>query len=211
MRRRTNSVARDSTERETQILAHAGELFSRGGYRETSLQEIAERVGITRQAFYYYYKSKDDLLWRLIGDVGDRLLKHARPIASSHLDPIDQLRALLEAHVRVLTTNRDAFQIYFAERHLVSKARDLQLKRGEDEYLGLIAAVIQEGQRRLEMKAGSSRLLALVANGIANSVLRWYAASGELSVDQISVIVAGIAVDGLRLNSQPAAPRSPRR
>src|SRR4029077_15487288 len=87
----------------------------------------------------------------------------------------------------------------FAERHLVSKARHLQLKRGEDEYLGLIATVIHEGQVRLEVKPGSPRLLALLANGIANSVLRWYAPNGELTIDQISVIVASVAVDGLRL------------
>src|SRR5579862_306013 len=131
--------------REAQLISQALTLFSDGGYRETSLQEIADKLGITRPLFYYYFKSKDDLLWRLIGHVGDALRDGARPIVASDAAPTDKLRLLLEAHAGALLENRETFRIYFAERRLLVGKRHRTLKRGEDEYFGLIAQVIGEG------------------------------------------------------------------
>jgi AcrR family transcriptional regulator len=184
--------------REDEIVALALNLFSRSGYRETSLQEVADRLGLTRQAFYYYFKSKDELLWRLIGHLGDQLLDKAKPIAGSDADSISKLRQLIEAHVHTIGSNADAFRIYFAERHLVSKGRNHRLKGGEDTYLDLVAAVIESGQRRRAIKSGSPRLLGLLAIGIANSILRWYNPRGEIGLADIARLVADVAVDGLR-------------
>ena len=65
--------------REDELLQNAIRLFSRGGFQQTSLQEIASELGITRPLFYYYFESKEDLLWRIIGHLGD-LLEQAEPI-----------------------------------------------------------------------------------------------------------------------------------
>src|ERR1700678_1953936 len=119
--------------REEQLIEQALALFSDGGYGETSLQEIADKLGITRPLFYYYFASKADLLWRLIGHVGDTLLLGARPIAASDAAPAAKLRQILEAHATALLENRNTFRIYFAERHLVEGKRNRTLKRGEDE------------------------------------------------------------------------------
>lgn len=48
------------------ILEVASELFTEQGYDGTSLREIAERLGFTKAALYYHFKSKDDLLRALL-------------------------------------------------------------------------------------------------------------------------------------------------
>lgn len=47
------------------ILAAAGALFGEHGYRATSMQAIAEQVGITKPALYYHFSSKEEILHRL--------------------------------------------------------------------------------------------------------------------------------------------------
>lgn len=185
-------------DREAQLIRQALALFSRGGYRETSIQQIADRLGITRPLFYYYFDSKEDLLWRLIGHVGDGLVENARPIAASTAPPIDKLRALLRAHALALLENHHTFRIYFAERHLLESKRSRTLRRGEDEYYGIIAQIIGEGQRTGELRQDNRRVLTLLATGQINSVLRWFDPEGVLRIEDLATLAAEVAVQGLR-------------
>jgi AcrR family transcriptional regulator len=52
----------------SRIQAVAVELFSEQGYDKTSLREIAERLGVTKAALYYHFKSKEDIIRSLVDD-----------------------------------------------------------------------------------------------------------------------------------------------
>src|SRR3954467_2858043 len=61
----------------TRIQSVALELFIEQGYEATSLREIAERLGVTKAALYYHFKTKDDIVASLVADrlgVLDRLI-----------------------------------------------------------------------------------------------------------------------------------------
>jgi len=61
--RTTTAVAPDTR---TRILETALELFSEQGFDGTRLQQIADRLGFTKAALYYHFRSKDDLLQALV-------------------------------------------------------------------------------------------------------------------------------------------------
>src|SRR5882757_3980360 len=44
------------------------ELFAEQGYEKTSLREIAERLGVTKAALYYHFRTKEDIVASLFGD-----------------------------------------------------------------------------------------------------------------------------------------------
>jgi AcrR family transcriptional regulator len=70
-------VTEDTRER---IQAVALELFTEQGYENTSLREIAERLGVTKAALYYHFKSKDEIVDSVVADQGaavDELLHWA--------------------------------------------------------------------------------------------------------------------------------------
>jgi AcrR family transcriptional regulator len=182
---------------EDQLVENALKLFSRGGFRETSLQEIADGLGITRPLFYYYFDSKEDLLWRLIGHLGDSLLERARPLAAAEASATERFRLLIESHVRTLLENVDAFRVYFAERHLLEGKRDRRLKRGELAYLELLTDLVAEGQASGEFKSGEPNVLAHLATGTANSVLSWYHPDGATPADQIAALTVEYAISGI--------------
>ena len=62
MPRPPRSQGADTRER---ILDIAQELFTRQGYDKTSLRDIAERLGITKAALYYYFERKEEILLEL--------------------------------------------------------------------------------------------------------------------------------------------------
>jgi AcrR family transcriptional regulator len=59
------------------VLDVALELFSEHGFAGTSLQDIADRLGVTKAAVYYHFRSKDDLLLALVEPVIDELVAMA--------------------------------------------------------------------------------------------------------------------------------------
>jgi AcrR family transcriptional regulator len=73
--------ATGSTSTRDRILDVALDLFIDKGYDGTSLREIAERLGITKAALYYYFTSKDDILMALhmrLHAIGDDALRRLR-------------------------------------------------------------------------------------------------------------------------------------
>ncbi|GAA4546913.1 TetR/AcrR family transcriptional regulator [Pseudonocardia xishanensis] len=58
------------TDTRSQIREVALALFAEQGYDKTSLREIAERLGITKAAVYYHYKTKEEILSSLFDEVG---------------------------------------------------------------------------------------------------------------------------------------------
>ncbi len=195
--------------REAELMEQALALFSEVGYTETSLQEITARLGITRPLFYYYFDSKEDLLWRLIGHLGDDLLDRARPIAASAAPPPDRLRLIFQSHAELLLENAQAFRIYFAEHQTLSGKRKRSITRGEHAYAELIGEIVAAGQARSLVRPGSPRLIALLGLGLLNSMLAWYSPAGKLRAPEVAELAVAMALDSMSLHlSQDDRPPS---
>jgi AcrR family transcriptional regulator len=128
-------VATTADSTSTRILDAALALFSEHGFEGTTLQQIADRLGFTKAALYYHFKSKDELLEALVTPAVrglDELLDEHEP----HPGTPARQRAFLEAYVDYLLRHR---------RLLVYITRDLAV-------LGrpAIAERADEHRRRLE-------------------------------------------------------------
>jgi AcrR family transcriptional regulator len=73
------------------------ELFAEQGYEKTSLREIAERLGVTKAALYYHFKTKEDILVGLFQDLQR---------------PIDELIEWANTQPRTLDTKREILLRY---------------------------------------------------------------------------------------------------
>jgi AcrR family transcriptional regulator len=85
------------------ILAVAAALFAERGYRATSMQEIADRVGITKAALYYHFAAKEDVLHELTGPVLDepeQALNEAEAAGDPETVRWRAIEAFLDVHLR---------------------------------------------------------------------------------------------------------------
>jgi AcrR family transcriptional regulator len=100
---RTRRTAEDARE---VILAAAVELFVHDGYGATSLDDIAGKVGMTRQAALYHFRTKEDLLRNVVDPYLHDLTAALDAVAVSDRPTADEQRATLTALVDVLVAHR---------------------------------------------------------------------------------------------------------
>jgi AcrR family transcriptional regulator len=95
-----------------EILDTALELFADQGYDKTSLREIAERVGVTKAALYYHFRSKEDILVALVEPVASMQESVVAALRSGELHDPAVWPATLESVLDALFENRRLFTLF---------------------------------------------------------------------------------------------------
>src|ERR1700733_7685226 len=90
----------------TRILDSALELFSEQGFDGTTLQQIADRLGFTKAALYYHFRSKDDLLRALIAPAIAEVDGLLDAYDAEGTDAPGQRRRFIEAYIDVMLGQR---------------------------------------------------------------------------------------------------------
>ena len=95
------------------VLSASAEIFSKRGYRATSMNEIAAAVGLSKPTLYHYFRSKEEILVRLYENVMDHTVSSARAIAAAAPSSIDALRELITYRVRYTCENQALHKLFF--------------------------------------------------------------------------------------------------
>jgi AcrR family transcriptional regulator len=104
------SDPRSRTDTRARIQQIAVELFTEHGYEGTSLREIAERLGVTKAALYYHFKSKEDIILSLVEDYQaqmDALIAWA----GSHPANAGTRREILSRYMHIVAERSQVFRM----------------------------------------------------------------------------------------------------
>lgn len=128
-------MARRRSDLRERILDVALELFNEQSYEETSLREIAERLGVTKAALYYHFKSKADILLEL------HFRLHA--LGASLLDELDALEDerdaaaiwpdLIDRFIDQVLANRDLFLVHQRNQRAFEQIADTERHRAAND------------------------------------------------------------------------------
>lgn len=136
------------------------ELFLANGYEATTLDEIAAAAGISRRTFFYYFKSKDDILLAHIASYDDALRASIRDHAAAGA-PIDVVReALLEISARFQTSRTVAISRMIRESEVLSSRKHRNELHREQVLYEALCEVWPAKDRRDRL-----RLVAMAASG----------------------------------------------
>lgn len=164
----------------------AAELFMRRGYEATSLRELAAAVGIKAGSLYNHIKGKDELLSIMMIEVMDDLLAALDASVDTARDPLANLRAALDCHIRfhavrardVFIGNSELRSLGPEDRAAVVDRRD----RYEAAIQRLVEAVLDDLGRQDDVDA---RLHTFAILAIGAHVASWYKPGGDLTLDQL--------------------------
>lgn len=120
-----SSLRQPSTESsQERILTAATRLFLNRGYEKTSIDEIGVAAGLSGPAIYYHFRSKSDLLLRVVDRAQESALKVTASLLDPALDPLDALSLVVAAWVDDSFRNRALILTYTHEHpHLDQEIR----------------------------------------------------------------------------------------
>src|SRR5687767_11982406 len=123
----------------------AARVFARHGYHAASLDLVSDQLGVTRQALYYHFKSKGEILGALFDSAMESL---ADAIASSSPGPDgSRFLAMLRAHLSVVVANTDLASLLVHERAEVAKLPGLDAVERRAAYVATFVEAYEEDVR----------------------------------------------------------------
>ena len=183
--------------REAEIRRAALRGFREKGYHGTSMQDIADAVGLLKGSLYHYIRSKEELLAQLFEGALEETLAELGGIAAGEGSATERMRAMVRAYALAVVTNLDAVGVYMREWRALPP-RDLAVVRERRRSMRrLFERVIEQGMRRGEFAKGDAKLATLAILGMCNWLYEWYDPAGRKRVDGIADELARRAVASL--------------
>jgi AcrR family transcriptional regulator len=177
----------------------AGALFRERGYAATSVRDIARALDIQGASLYAHIVSKEEVLWSLVERAARRFEVAADAAMRDAASGVsgDRLRAMVRAHVLVVTDDPHLASVFVREwRQLSIERREAILERRdryEDRFRTLIADGIAAGDFSPVDPATASLFLLTALNGVVD----WYRPDGRLPATRIADDYADLAVGSL--------------
>lgn len=181
--------------RRQQILHAALRAFRDRGYHATTLDHIAEHLGVRKTALYHYFPDKESILLECHRDSLaelERIAAEARALR----EPRARLRHLIVEHVRVMTETLEGSPLAFEVQALASE-RQAEIIAGRDRYERELRSAIEAGIRAKAFRAVDSKVAAFAILGSINWIARWYRPGGALGSGDLGLQFADHLVGGL--------------
>jgi AcrR family transcriptional regulator len=137
-------VERKRGRRIQEILTAAAELFGARGYDAVSLEDVADRLDVTKGSLYYYFASKDELVTAAIETLGNDWTARLEALPAQG-SPAERLRALVRAHIEIAVKEYPAaLRLFLTPQDwpAAQQARIKELRRAHDR---LFRALVEEG------------------------------------------------------------------
>lgn len=130
------------------ILRAATKVFARNGYFNSKVAHIAREAGVADGTVYLYFKSKEEILHSIFDKSMEEVIAEGRAQLAQIDDPSDKLRKIARLHLERLGDDRDLAVVFQVELRGTTKFMEEFSAGGFAEYLQLIRATVEEGQRK---------------------------------------------------------------
>jgi len=99
--------------RREQLLDVALAVFAESGYHDTSMNDVAERAGVTKPVLYQHFESKRELFQALLDEVGARMATAITAATAGATDGKRQTELGFRAYFRWVAEDHDAFMLLY--------------------------------------------------------------------------------------------------
>ncbi|KPF91792.1 TetR family transcriptional regulator [Novosphingobium sp. AAP83] len=182
-------------EKRDAVLLAAVQMFNERGFHQTSLDEVAASLGVTKPTIYHYLGNKDQVLLECVTLGLEQLLASGEAVRNGPGTGADRLRACLVRYAEIIMGDFGRCVIRTSEEELGEESRSQfrALKRRIDSAIRML---IQQGIDDGSIAPVDAKMLAFTLTGSLNWTARWHVPDGSLTPQQISQQMVDILAKG---------------
>ncbi|MDF2626723.1 MAG: TetR/AcrR family transcriptional regulator [Symbiobacteriaceae bacterium] len=178
-------------------MAAAVRLFHERGFHATSMQEIADAVGLQKGSLYHYIGGKEDLLTVIMMEVIARYNRKLAEIRAMRLPVRQRLELAVREHLIGIADNLAMLTIFLRESYALGPEQQELLGAEMTRYNTMFEELYLEGVAAGELRPLDPKLVGRTVLGACNWLYRWYRPDGGRSLDDLAASVVDILLGGI--------------
>ena len=179
------------------IYRAAAEIMCQKGYEATSMNDIADAVGLTKAGVYHYIRGKEDLLFEIMSYgmdmVDEDVIGPAREIA----DAEGRLRTIVERHVRRILEVGGAVTILLEEMPALTPSHRRTIRSRKRAYFDLIRQTLEQLSAEGKLRNVNPTVATFSLLGMINWITRWFRSDGKLTPPEVVKDSLEVAVNAV--------------
>ncbi len=183
-------------EKKLAIIKSAAKAFGQKGFHAATIEDITNDLKMTKGSLYYYFSTKEELLFNAHLLSLEKVLKNIIQINAKNDPPEIKLKTAISRHLEVLATDFEGAFLLQYEFHLPNEYLD-EIIVMRDTYQKNFIQIIEEGIQAGTFKSQNARMVAFVILGSINWFLRWYSSTGSWTIEEISDAYIDLFCNGL--------------
>ena len=187
---------RDPATKREAVLKTAAELFLEKSYGRTSMNDVADRLRITKPALYHYFHNKEEILiecYRLGVGLIEEILNEISIHGGNGLQKVE---AFIHSYANVMTRNFGRCVMRLDEGDLTEEART-EVRGYKKKIDRRLRSFLQEGIEDGSIVPCDTKIAAFSIAGALNWICMWYEPDGALSPEEIATQFARTLTGGL--------------
>lgn len=176
------------------LLRTAAAVFAEKGYHSASIRDISRATGISLSGLYYYFRSKEELLFLIQDHCFETVVDNLEARLAEACDPAERLHVLVDNHLRFFAANMNEMKVLSHEASALTGELRKQVNARKRHYVDLCESVV--GGLRPEDDPAARRAAAFSLFGMMNWIYTWYHPERDLPVDQLAETMTRIFLTG---------------
>ena len=188
------------------LLSTSAELMASRGFNQTSIRDVAAETGFSLGGMYYYFKNKEDLLFRIQERTFSTLLAVQEEEMAAGGEARSRLRRFIRNHLAYFTSHFAELKVCTFELESLQGERFSVIAGLRHGYFDCLASVVGELLGVDPANASSEgriRRKTLFVFGMLNWIFMWYDPERDSPVEALGDEMVSLVLDGLN-GEQPA-------
>jgi TetR/AcrR family transcriptional regulator, cholesterol catabolism regulator len=178
------------------ILVHATNVFCDKGYAAASMRDLSRASGVSLSGLYYYFESKEELLYLIQKHTFSTIVDRLRPRLDEAADPAERIRLFILNHLEYFLANQKAMKVLSHEDDVLKNGFGAEIAAIKRKYYRICLELLDHYKlsRGLEF---SSRTAVLSLFGMMNWIYTWYNPRVDARVTELAQEMADIFLQGI--------------
>jgi AcrR family transcriptional regulator len=208
-------IPRDSQAKLVHILRLSAQIFAERGFEGASVRDISRATGVSLSGLYYYFESKQNLLYLIQKNIFTRILDRLHARLEGVRDPQTRLRLLVQNHLEYFLSHPHEMKVLSHEEEALAEPFRREVAAIKRRYYSLAREIYDAVATEASASALNPRIAVLSLFGMMNWVYKWHNPAVDPGTEELTGSILGIFLHGvlpgaverteLRLVTVPAA------
>jgi TetR/AcrR family transcriptional regulator, cholesterol catabolism regulator len=193
-----STLPRDSEAKLQHILLCSAQTFAERGFEAASIRDISRATGVSLSGLYYYFESKQKLLYLIQNNTFTYVLERLLARLEGILDPETRLRILVQNHIEYFLSHPSEMKVLSHEEEALEAPYREEVASIKRRYYALAREIFDSLVEEGAVTSLNPRIAVLSLFGMMNWVYKWHNPKIDPSAQELTDAIVGIFLHGVR-------------